>query len=165
MPLRAQFACFLTCLFAVLVGVTAYRQSSTGAVRTLAWLDLPGARDYYDDDLRRQKELDRFDGVVYARVQERYAIIGELCAGRMTLFEAAAQFKRLNAQPNPSTFKILSLFPGATDDERVCRQVLAWLAGNIEQLPSCQRQSVLDRLEAELREHIACVGPVELPGG
>jgi hypothetical protein len=164
MPLRSQFACLLTALFAMLVGVSTYQHSSAGEGRTLAWLELPVARDYYEDDLRREKELAKFDGVLLARSEERYAIVIQLSEGRLSLFEAAAAFKRLNSLPSPSNHNCLWAFPGASDDERVCRQVICWLAVNTYQLPPSQRQIVLDRLEAELRDQLKCAGTVVLPG-
>ncbi len=165
MALRAPFACLLAGLATLLSGVAAYQVANAREEdgRELT-LPLFVARNFYSDDLRRQEKLNHFQGVLAARVGERRRLIERLAAGRITLFEAAAEFKRLNALPQPSAFDILELFPGASPNECVCRQVITWLTSNLRDLPPSQRQLVLDRVEADLRDHIARNGTVILPG-
>ncbi len=161
MPYRAHFACLLGTLFALLVGVSAYqvvRAKSKPAPR-LAAID-----DCYSAEERRQQELYRFDGVFMARSAQRKAIIDQVRDGKLSLFEAAAQFKLLNHQPQPTTLDPVYPFAGKTENEKVCRQVITWLTSYVENLPPSQGQAVLERAEAELRDHLARNGTVILPG-
>jgi hypothetical protein len=165
MPFRAPFACLLGALSALLLGVTVYQHShAQGASDSLSVAECTLIRALYADDAQQQYELSRFDGVLIARCQERQAIIDQLTAGRIGLFEAAAQFKRLNAQPNPCSYNFVQKLPGDSENERTCWQVISWLEGNARQLPPSQRQLVLDRVKADLREHRAHNGTVILPG-
>jgi hypothetical protein len=89
----------------------------------------------------------------------------ELLAGRITLPRAAARFRDINAAPGAAGRPLEGNVPGATEEERLCRQVISWAAAQAE-LPR-QPGSGLptrDRLEAELnallqRNH----GTVPLP--
>jgi hypothetical protein len=74
----------------------------------------------------------------------------------MSLFEAAAKFKRLNREPNPSPHRMENFFPGASDNERLCRQVIEWLRH--QPMPSKQREQALAQAEADLLDHLCCHG-------
>jgi hypothetical protein len=161
MPYRAHFACLLGGLFALLVGVSAYQ---LGHAKSNPALRLSAIDDGYSELERRQEELTRFDGVFMARSAQRKAIIDELRDGGLSLFEAAAEFKRLNHQPQPTKLDPLYPFSGKSENERVCRQVITWLYSYVDNLPPSQRQAVLERAEGELRDHIARNGTVILPG-
>jgi hypothetical protein len=165
MPFRAPFAGLLGALSALLLGVTLYQHSHAneqGDSLSLAESSL--VRAFYADDAQKQYDLSRFDGVLLARCQERQTIIEQLAAGRISLFEAAAQFKRLNAQPNPSTYGFVTKLPGDSDNERTCWQVIYWLDSNTRHMPPSQQQLLLERLKADLCEHRARNGSVILPG-
>jgi hypothetical protein len=165
MPLRAPFACLLGVLSALLLGVALYQHSHAAeAGNTLSLAEMSLIRALYADDARQEHELSQFDGVLIARCEKRQAIIDQLTAGRISLFEAAAEFKRLNAQPNPSQYRFFKELPGDSDDERTCWQVISWLDVNSRHLPPSQQQLLLDRVKAELREYKACNGTVILPG-
>jgi hypothetical protein len=165
MPFRAPFACLLGALSALLIGVTMYQQSyARGDVSSLSLAELSLVRALYADDVREHDELSRFDGVLIARCQDRRVIVDQLSEGHMTLFEAAAEFKRLNREPSPSQYNAVAAMPGDSDNERVCWQVIYWLDANTRHLPPSQRQAVLERVKSDLSEHRACHGNVILPG-
>jgi hypothetical protein len=161
MPYRAHFACLLGAMFAMLVGVSAYQ---LGHAKSKLSPRLAAIDDCYSDEERRQEELYRFDGVFMARSAQRKAIVEQVRDGNLTLFEAAAQFKRLNHQPQPTKLDPLYPFAGQTENEKVCRQVITWLTSYVQDLPPSQGEAVLERAEAELRDHLACNGTVILPG-
>ena len=165
MPYRAPFACLLGVLSALLIGVALYQHSHAGqTANSLSLAEMSLMRALYADDARQAHELSQFDGVLIARCEERQAIIDRLAAGRISLFEAAAEFKRLNAQPNPSAYRFFKELPGDNDDERTCWQVISWLEANSRQLPPSQQHLLLDHVKAELREYKACYGTVVLSG-
>jgi hypothetical protein len=165
MPFRAPFACLLGALSALLLGVTMYQHShAPSAAESLSVAECTLVRALYADDARQHCDLGRFDGVLIARCQERQAIIDQLAADRISLFEAAAQFKRLNAQPNPCSYSFVKHLPGDSENERTCWQVISWLDANSRHLPPSQQQLLLERVKVELGEYKACNGTVILPG-
>jgi hypothetical protein len=165
MPYRAPFACLLGALSALLVGVALYQGAhGKGEVSSLSFAEWSLIRAIYADDVQHYEDLNRFDGVMLGRCEERSVICDQVAAGRMSLFEAAAEFKRLNRKPRPSTYDPVAAMPGDSDNERVCWQVIAWLEGSTRQLPPSQREAVLERAKADLREQLACHGGVTLPG-
>jgi len=55
-------------------------------------------------------------------------------------------------------------FPGNSEEERYCHQVLEWARVRGQPWPPSQLELLLCRLEAELDEHLAAHdGQVELP--
>src|SRR5579862_9263660 len=148
MAFRTQFACGLAML--VLLGVSAYQCLHRTNVRGEV-CERPGeVRKFASDVAARHEYLCRFDGVVLARIHTRREIIEGLAAGRMSLFEAAARFKRLNSELNPSKIDVWHIFfRGATDNERVCWQVISWFDTNTSTTES-HRQQILWQAEAEL---------------
>ena len=57
-----------------------------------------------------------------ARLAAKRDIAHVLLDGRLTLFEAAALFRRLNREAGGDVLG----WPGDTEEERVCRSVIAW---------------------------------------
>jgi hypothetical protein len=161
MPYRAHFACLLGGLFALLVGVSAYQ---IGHAKKTPSPRLPALDDSYSELERRQDELTSFDGVFIARSAQRKAIVEEVRDGKLSLFEAAAEFKRLNSLPRPTKMDPVYPFAGKSENEKVCRQVITWLHSYMDDLPPSQREVVLERAEADLRDHLARNGTVILPG-
>jgi hypothetical protein len=155
MALRTLFACGLAMLFAVLVGISAYQSVHRTPVCGVVGEPPEEVRKFASDIAERHDYLCSFDGTAMTRIGKRKEIIGELAAGRMTLFEAAARFKRLNSEPTPGNLDVLRTFRGATDNERLCRQVITWLDSTTHSMTESQRQQVLGQAEAELRKHIA----------
>jgi hypothetical protein len=85
------------------------------------------------------------------RSEARRRIALDLAAGRLTLLEAAEHFRDLNeAYPGFSWIQFRDHFPGSSDDERHCRQVIKFVA--LESPPG--QAAAPGRLEAELRGHL-----------
>jgi hypothetical protein len=163
MSFRTQFACLLGGLAALLVGVSAHQITNAKGGAGSWWHGLPDSPDAYSEAERLHERLCRFDGVLTARIHERKEIVDQLRDGKVDLFAAAAHFKRMNHLPNVAQFDPLVAFRGASEDEKVCRQVINWLVAELQSQPPSQRQAVLDRLEAELADHLARHGKVVLP--
>jgi hypothetical protein len=87
-----------------------------------------------------------------------------LIAGQLTLLEAAARFRDVNASwPKTRTF-LRQAYAGLPYEHALCRQVIAYAEAELRHQGSVQKDSVLDRLEAELAEHLRRHGKVCLPG-
>jgi hypothetical protein len=152
MPFRTKCASLLSIVLALLVAIFAHRSCTTNTASPPA----PEINAFASDETKRSAFLDRIDGILLARIEKKEEITLQLAAGRMSVFEAAAKFKRLNAVPNLGPNDVLTNFPGASDNERLCRQVIVWLQN--QPLPSQQREQALAQAEADLRDHLACHG-------
>jgi hypothetical protein len=83
-------------------------------------------------------------------------------AGRVTLLQAAAGFRAAHAETCAPYRARLDVFPGRSDEERLCRRVLEAVAQELQDEPS-RRTAVLERLETELQDHLTKEGAVHLP--
>jgi hypothetical protein len=81
------------------------------------------------------------------RLQVKQAVIADLIAGRLTLLEAAARFRGCATE--------------AEDPELTARAVIGWAHLALRDRPE-EADAVGDRLEAELRQHLARHGAVRL---
>src|SRR5262249_14296877 len=80
---------------------------------------------------------------------------------RLTLPEAAARFRELGCAGLERELELFRLvYPGKTDEERWCRQVIRFLRGTDPDQP--ELASLADQFEAELTEHLA-KGSLHLP--
>jgi hypothetical protein len=88
-----------------------------------------------------------------AAAKQRLAV--EVIEGRLSLVEAATRFRDLDEQPPPFHWQAFrDAFPGASDDERHCRQVLNYVWGELQDRPDAD-PALLGRLEAELQDLLA----------
>jgi hypothetical protein len=83
-------------------------------------------------------------------------------AGRLGLVEAAGRFRDLTPDPpfNQEVFR--RAYPGGSDEERYCRQVIAFVRVALREQPGAD-PSVVGRLEAELQDRLER-GDLSLPG-
>ncbi|HEY7157549.1 MAG TPA: hypothetical protein VH575_26575 [Gemmataceae bacterium] len=110
-------------------------------------------------DVRLTQEVD----VVRERLLVKDKVVERLIAGEITLFQAGASFLALHDSPELLA-RLRQSFPSSSDSESACRQVIAWTAIRVRATQSPeQSETVRQRLEAELREHLERDGTAELP--
>jgi hypothetical protein len=121
-------------------------------------------RSDLNDELQRAAKLDRERKVVGWAIATRSAIVSDLVAGRLNLFEAAAGFsevdkvkERHHVNPDP----LPQYFPAKTREEQLCRQVITGVEWRLWNQP--EQGVVVARLEKELQEHLERYGTVQLP--
>jgi len=103
---------------------------------------------------QRQEWLRRRVEAIVQRNESREAVMRELLAGRLTLLQAARRFKDLNETPITCQDDYRSTYPGRSDGEKVCRQVLAWLERDLPDLSPSQAALLRSTLEEELAENL-----------
>ena len=81
-----------------------------------------------------------------ARLESEYRMAQEVAAGRLSLLEAAAGFKALDANPPPG-WVFAEREPGLSDEEYYCRRVIGFVGGA---LPPEQADPAIPRLQADL---------------
>jgi hypothetical protein len=95
---------------------------------------------------------DRERAAHFRRSEARRRVAQDLAAGRLTLLEAAEHFRDLNGSyPGFNWYQFRRHFPGSSDDERHCRQVIQFVALETETGPAAVARQ---RLEAELEGHL-----------
>jgi hypothetical protein len=98
------------------------------------------------------------------RIDRKMVVVRRLLDGDLTLVEAGALFRDLNACPSGMEDVSWHDLPGADDGERQCRQVIAW--ARAEMVNACspdELQTNMARLERELEEHVTAHNGVTLP--
>jgi hypothetical protein len=97
--------------------------------------------------------------VVQDRIKGKIKVIDRLLAGELTLLEAAAWFRHLNDNPPEAPLDYRTHWPGGSDGEKLCRQVIYW----VRMRRSPEAEGSAERLERELEELLAAGSEVELP--
>jgi hypothetical protein len=100
----------------------------------------------------------RREGVMYRRlavshrvIEDKTAVANDLIAGRVTLREAVARFRELNALVEGDGQDGVAPFRVARGEEAVWWNVLVWVRAELMHRPR-RDAAVLDRLKAEYRE-------------
>ena len=114
------------------------------------------------EDLRQQ--LEHKDDIIVERIAAKENVIRELIKEHLTLPEAAARFRKLNTESESCPGSPPDCFPGQTESERYCRQVLRWVEIETQTWQPAEAEEVRCRLEAELDLLlVSCNGKVSLP--
>jgi hypothetical protein len=90
------------------------------------WWSLPALHEQIRRGEQESADLDARCREITARVLAREAVIRDLRAGRLTLAQAAARFRDINGPDGKAPLEVAGRFGGATEEERLCRQVIAW---------------------------------------
>jgi hypothetical protein len=94
------------------------------------------------------------------RLEFKHRLSGEVIAGRLSLFEAAAAFRDADAQGQRPAVYVVESFPGAaSEEEAYCRSVIAWVGA---EAPCDRADDLTSRLRAELDARLPD-GAIQLP--
>jgi hypothetical protein len=123
------------------------------------WADRLWRSAWQDDalgrELARREELERVGRLCLARLVRKAEIAQALGQGRMPLLEAAARLGALDRLPPEVCWKqFREAYPGASDEERFCREALYWAEGELREQDPCDAAAVLGRLRDELDRHL-----------
>jgi hypothetical protein len=116
-----------------------------------------------DPETERSRRLDERLGTVLRCCSEERRLAREVVAGRLGLVEAAGRFRDLTAdEPTFNRESFRRAYPGGSDEERYCRQVIAFVRVALSEQPGAD-PSVVGCLEAELQDRLER-GDLSLPG-
>jgi hypothetical protein len=103
--------------------------SATGALPTLhkTRQEYLGFLRQCQREWRRAGVLERRRETLYQRLKGKRAVVRELCAGRITLAEAACHFRSLEAAYPLGPAAPRTPRTADSEGERLCRQVLSWV--------------------------------------
>jgi hypothetical protein len=124
----------------------------------------PGADHDLGAEVRRGQELDDQARVLMERILAKSCVAFEVRDGRLGLLEAAARFRDLDRTGPGFRWDVFRwTYPGTSDDERHCREVIAFVRAQLVPPPAEPAAPLEDRLEVELCELLKR-GAVHLPG-
>jgi hypothetical protein len=125
-------------------------------VHATTWSGLPGTDADSGDETGRGQQLDERLSQSMDRINDKVRVARALREGRLTLVAAAARFRDLDHMRPPFPWKqFREAHAGASDDERHCREVLAFVReGFLDETPE-ERAARAARLEAELHQLLA----------
>jgi hypothetical protein len=114
--------------------------------------NLPNLEQEFAQQKRFAAELACREAIARERTAGKDQVLCELLHGRLTLLQAAASFRHLDIEyPGVGP----DYFPGRTEGERYCREVLQWVKVEAQKAPSDQTDEVLCRMTVELEDYLA----------
>ncbi len=139
-----RFALVFTAAFAVAFGALVWWVGSAG-------FDWALARELLREQWRHEA-LDRRDELARRCNEAKSAVVAELAAGRLTLAEAAIQFKQIQeTMADDGVDAVLGPWQKPDGDQGVYLCVLSWCAAYLREDPT-RSSVVLPRLEQEYRQ-------------
>jgi len=89
--------------------------------------------------------------ILQGRIAARNRVADRLLDDEMTLAEAASWFRYLNDNPRHLAAAYRSQWPGASDGEKLCRQVINWVGTRLSGTRTrSEADAIVRRLEGEL---------------
>lgn len=150
---RRLFTTLLLAVVPVVMFTGAFLERDSSAAAIVARPH--GSTQKIDPDLALSAELDGVRLDLRQRIELKDSLIAELVAGRTTLADVTSQFLVLN-ESQPTYMEVIRLqFRGATDRERIARNVIAYAAIELGRSKLMERMLVVARLEYELQQVIA----------
>jgi hypothetical protein len=148
-------------LFGALIAGGTYASPQLSARLGLNLTEWLAAQQQIESERARSESLDQRRRIVRQSLETKLHAVEEMRAGRLTLHEAAAQFRSLSAPGTDRDRELFRLaYRGQSDEERWCRQVIGFVRGGSTDHPTLG--SLADRLEAELTRGLA-QGSVHVP--
>jgi hypothetical protein len=146
----------------VLTGVVSAYPESAEALGVDIW-NLPALERQVEQSERFDAELDEWGRTIFTRLDGKHRVTLELLEGRLSLLQAAVRFRDLNTLPRRNPVDLRDLFPGRSDAERVCRQVIRWASEEGRAIDPKRGESLQASLEKELQQLLACGKPISWP--
>jgi hypothetical protein len=103
-------------------------------------------------ELERQEQLKRQLHEIQTAMQLKSELCRDLIAGRVSLAQTTRRFCELAGRPREEFLELIRReFPGETEEETLCRHVIAWVCNRLDDDP-VKQDAVRRRLEAEMQE-------------
>ena len=143
------------CLMRVVYVATQTERPNSYAVPapTSEWHQKVAEGQLLDDDLERSMR----------RLEAKEAIVTEVIAERLTLLQAAAQFRDLNATWPQASHWLQQRYPGVPYELALCRQIIDQVRIELRQWAPERRDRIVTRLEAELQTHLESEAGLRIP--
>ena len=114
--------------------------------------------------MEESRELDAQIEESIQRCKAKEDVVRDVIAGELTLLQAAARFRDVNASWPKARAVVQQAYAGLPYEHALCRQVIAYAEAELRHQGSAHKDSVLHGLEAELAGHLRQCGRVCRPG-
>ncbi len=141
----------LIAAFALVLVVLAFHPTWARAVGADVW-NVPALQNQLHAEANEDERLGEEAELVHTRIMIKEGIVTNMLAGRITLAEATERFTVLNASRPRYLDAIRKEYPGATDEEKMARNVIGYA---LPRVPANERDTVACRMEAELGQMLA----------
>lgn len=150
------------CLVAAIVVSATYAYPQWPLDVGLDFWNAPEAQHELDHCRRVGEELEQQRLIIEFRLEFKQAVANQVVANRLNLEEAGRQFRDLDVHGQTFIVVLRRVYPGASDDELFCRNVI----DTVKYLPVSEVDSA--RAVANLNEQLKslkqrCGGRVRLP--
>jgi hypothetical protein len=135
-------------------GLAVLRPKWATAVGLDVWNVLALERTISAEERRREMLMAQLE-IIRDRAEAKRQVVLEVLARRLTLLQAAAHFRRLNAEPPDLPGSAPEILPGRTENERYCRLILDRVRDASKDMAPSQAVELLHQLEDELETHLA----------
>jgi hypothetical protein len=142
---------------AILLGFCLLRPNWAARTGLDIWA-LPDLEGRVEQGRSDEAQLDEHLRLVRSREESRDRVDDELLRGRIGLLQAAARYHDLNALVTEKGHDPLAGFPGDSDEERCCRQVIQRVGARLRREAPGEARQVMDALEAELNDYLRTSG-------
>jgi hypothetical protein len=157
-----RFALSFGAIAAALIGIV-HVQPGWAASLSMDWWSLSDLEQTMERQLRQTIELDEQREQAASRASARQSIVEEVAADRMTLIQAAVEFRRLNQTLPPGPWSYNHAYSGESEGERLCRYVIRLVQINLSERTPQLVAAKTEQLNGELRVLLQQDGIVHLP--
>jgi len=117
--------------------------------------NMPALQDQVKTSVIHSHELDLENAEIRDRIAVKEGLISQLLMGRSSLAATTEQFMALNESHPEYLDVIRRSCPGATDEEKMARNVLEFSSPRLNAEPAWQRFAALARLQGEFHSLFA----------
>jgi hypothetical protein len=149
-----RFAFSALLLGTALAGLVAVYPECAVALGVDIW-NLPALGREVEDSERVSTELEEWGQTLMARIRRKRGVTLDLLEGRLSLLEAADRFRALSVRGPHDPADPIKVFPGRTETERVCRQVISRVFDEATVIDPQRAEAVRAALEWELEQRLA----------
>ena len=162
-----KFACCLVVAAGIVGTVASCRFSPSGDMAPSESPDQdaqPSTAAHAHTPIEQSRELDAQIEESIQRCKAKEDVVRDVIAGELTLLQAAARFRDVNASWPKARAVVQQAYAGLPYEHALCRQVIAYAEAELRHQGSAHKDSVLHGLEAELAGHLRQCGRVCRPG-
>jgi hypothetical protein len=127
------------------------------------WSQLRAAQHVLESEEFKTSRLDRQAEIVKKRLLAKSEVAIQVIEGRTSLLEAAQLFGFFNRAPSDCPKPVQGTWPGKSEGERLCRQVIHWVYQEMEETSQRKAAAFRAKLEAELAQRLRKYGTIRLP--
>jgi hypothetical protein len=157
-----RFVVLFGAVVGALIGVV-HVQPTWAASLGMDWWSLYDLEQTMEGQLRLTVQLEAQREQTTRRAESRRQIVAEVVADRMTLIDAAIEFRRLNQTLPSTSYSYRQAYSGKSEGESLCRYVIRLTQVYMSERTPDLAQAKTEQLDGELQALLRQDGIVHLP--